>query len=212
MLPLEHLGDFAETWLGRSLTPSDGITVPDSMVLPEALREVYQTFGAVHQLTRAHNELLNPSEIVSEDGYSIFYDENQLVVRWAFRNRDRSQNDPIVYQGTTQASGYEWYSEEMRISAWIRVMTLWQLVNGGYQFTAYSSGIIGATQIVEEHYPRVAEHADGTTSYYGLPGQLLCLAGPIEIPSIWAGGSTTDAFQALCSTVNFDWDYRSDED
>jgi hypothetical protein len=62
-------------------------------------------------------------------------------------------DDPIVFQGTTLRDGYEWFSEEMKISAWFRVMTLWQLVNGGYEFGAYSSRVAGAAKIVESHYP-----------------------------------------------------------
>lgn len=186
--------------------------MPTSLELPAALREIYQTLGAVRQLTKAHNELLRPSSIVSDGGYCIFYDENQCVVRWAFRDADRPMDDPAVFQGTTQPGGYEWYSEEMSISAWFRVMTLWQLVNGGYGFGAYSSGIPSATEIVDSHYPRVGGHADGSTRFYGTPGQLICLAGSAVIPSVWAAGATPDDLAALSSTLSFDWEYSSADD
>jgi hypothetical protein len=206
---LQELREFAETWLGRELTPADGVTVPASQEMPAALREIYQTLGSVGQFTKPHNELLDPSCIVSDGGYRIFYDENQLVVRWAFRDTDRDKDDPVVFQGTTLEDGYEWFSEEMSISAWFRVMTLWQLVNGGYEFGAYSSGIPGATEIVESSYPRVGGHADGSTRFYGTAGQLICLEGSALVPSVWAAGASADGLAALSSTLGFEWDYSS---
>lgn len=212
MSRLQELCEFAQAWLGRELTAADGVEAPTSLALPAALREVYQTFGAVRQLTKPHNKLLGPSSIVTDGGYCIFYDENQLVVRWAFRDADRGLDDPMVFQGATHRDGYEWFSEEMSISAWFRVMTFWRLVNGGYEFGAYSSGISGATQIVDSHYPRVGGHADGSTRFYGTPGQLICLAGSKDIPAVWAAGAASEDWAVLSSTLGFDWDYSSADD
>jgi hypothetical protein len=91
-------------------------------------------------------------------------------------------------------------------------MTLWQLVNGGYEFGAYCSGIPNAKQVVEAHFPRVGGHQDGSTRFYGIPGQLICLAGPEEVPSVWAATATPDDFEALSSTLRFEWDYSSSDD
>jgi hypothetical protein len=85
----QGLREFAQAWLGRELTAADAVEAPASLALPAALREIYQTCGAVWQFTKPHNELLGPSSIVADGGYCIFYDENQLVVRWAFRDLDR---------------------------------------------------------------------------------------------------------------------------
>lgn len=212
MTRLQELREFAQTWLGRELTAADGVAVPASLEMPAALREIYETLGSVPQFTKPHNELLDPSCIESDGGYRIFYDENQQVVRWAHREADQGMEDPVVFQGTTLEDGYEWFSEEMSISAWFRVMTLWQLVNGGYEFGAYASGVPGATQVVEARYPCVGAHADGETRFYGIAGQLICLAGPPSVPSVWAAGASAAELAALSSTLGFDWEYSSADD
>lgn len=178
-------------------------------MLPTALREVYETFGAVESLTAPHNQLLSPESIETVDSHCIFYDENQMVVRWGYRIDDREKDDPVVYQGATLASGYEWHSEEMPLGEWIRVMTLWQLVNGGYPVGAYASGVSGGAEVVEARYPFVGGHVDGSTRFYGVPGQLVGLAGSKSMPSVWAGGATIDDLVTLSDALGFDWDYSS---
>ena len=69
-----------------------------------------------------------------------------------------------------------------------------------------------ATQVVETHFPRVGGHQDGSTRFYGIAGQLICLAGPVEVPSVWAAAATPDDFEALSSTLGFEWDYSSADD
>lgn len=212
MTRAQELRAFAQTWLQRDLESTDCIAVPKELAIPAALREIYELFGAVPQLTQPHNRLLPPASIESVDGYSIFYDENQGVVRWAFHEEDQAQEDPVVHQGTTLPGGYEWYSEEMPLSRWVRVMSLWQLVNGGYEFVAYSSGVAGATQVVEKALPKVEGHADGSTRFHGGPGRLICLAGPSTIPSVLAAGATQNDLKWLSSNLGFEWDYSSEDD
>ena len=44
---LRELREFAQAWLGRELTAADAMEAPTSLALPAALREIYQTCGAV---------------------------------------------------------------------------------------------------------------------------------------------------------------------
>ena len=204
--------EFARTWLRRDLNSSDRINVPSSVIVPAALREFYQTCGGMSELTRAHNQLLAPTEIEVVDGHHIFYDENQCVVRWAFRDADSAIDDPIVYQGVTLDNGYEWHSEDMVLSDWLQLMSLWQIVNGGYAFGAYASGIPDGSIRVESHFPRVGGHVDGSTRFYGVPGQLICLSGPDGLPSVHAAGATPADFALLSSKLGFNWDYSCENE
>ena len=203
--------EFARKWLRRDLTAADGMNVPPSLILPAALREFYHTCGGVPELTRAHNQLLAPSEIEAVDGHQIFFDENQCVVRWAFREEDRTVDDPFVYQGVTHPNGYEWYSEDMIFTEWLQLMSLWQLVNGGYAFGAYASGVPDGKTLVEAQFPRAGGHPDGSTRFYGIPGQLICLSGPDGIPSVHAAGATSEDFATLSSRLGFCWDYSCED-
>ncbi len=88
--------------LGQPLAASDGIddeTINASLgdsPLPSAMRAYYRVAGN-HWLNSLHNELRPLDSLESSDGHTIFIDENQLVVRWAVRNADRTTDDPIVY-------------------------------------------------------------------------------------------------------------------
>src|SRR5437667_5751609 len=135
----DDLRKFAETWLGRSLHSADAASIPTSLRIPTALREIYETFGSCHALTSSHDRLLAPDNIASCDRFSIFYEENQGVEHWAFRTEDELRDDPIVYRGSSITEGLVWNSEQLSISEWIRPMTLWQLVNMGYPHGAYAS-------------------------------------------------------------------------
>ena len=207
--PVQRIREFARTWLRRELTPADGVSVPAGLQLPAALREMYQAIGAIPALTRAHNRLRAPRDIEVVGEYHIFYDENQQVVRWAFRTADAEVDNPMVWQGAPREDGYDWHSEDMPIGDWIRVMTLWQLVNGGYEFGAYVGEIPNPTLAVEAHFPYVGGHRDGSTRFFGVPGQIICLAGPAEATSVWAAGATPDDLETLSGKLGFEWDYSS---
>lgn len=178
--------------------------------MPRVLREIYETFGAADPLTTAHNRLLPPAEHEQADGHVIFYDENQGVVQWAYRGRDAAQDDPIVQQGASTVDGYEWHSEEMALSHWIRVMSFWQLVNGGYPHCAFASDVSDAGALAAAHFPVLPSHADGATRFFGVPGQLTCVAG-LESASVWAAAATAAEFKDLCGKLDLEWDYCSDE-
>jgi hypothetical protein len=126
-----YVDQFRET-LRVPLSETDGI--PDSVIdgllegrqIPEAMRAYYRVAGN-HWLNTNHNELRTIDSFESTDGYTIFMDENQVVVQWAIRNTDLSADDPFVYQGRRVESGYEWYAEKYTFSRFVIAMWRWIL-------------------------------------------------------------------------------------
>ena len=165
-----------EPLLGRTLNSADSCAVPSTLQIPTALAEYYAAVGAIDVINRPHNRLLEPSELRVEDGMVVFYEENQCVAIWAFRERDQHLPDPTVYQGHDTTAGLEWHSEEMTVSRWFRPMTYWQIVNGGFQFGGYAEGIEDAEGAVSAHYPFLIAHADGSNSLLRgcVPDRLPC--------------------------------------
>jgi hypothetical protein len=198
--------EFAENWLGRPLSAADRVRVPPNQAMPLALREMYETFGSVIELTQPHNRLLAPTEIRQEGAYTVFYVENQEVAIWGFRQEQAHLDDPEVIQGHWRTEGLEWHSEGLPIGEWIRFMTFWQLVNGGYRFGAYSAGIDGAASAVALSLPLIGTHPKDPLRFYGIPGQLICLSTDTPIPSVWAAGRTLEDFNHLNAKLNFSWD------
>jgi hypothetical protein len=206
----DDLRKFAETWLGRPLHSGDAASIPTSLRIPKALREVYETFGSCRALTRAHDRLLAPETIASRDRFSIFYEENQGVAHWAFRTEDELSDDPIVYKGNSTTKGLVWGSEQLSISEWIRPMTLWQLVNMGYPHGAYAAAIDEATARVSRIYPELAKL--GSACFFGCDCQLVCVAGIGSVSSVWTGACDHERHTRMLGQLNFEWEYDSDND
>lgn len=204
---------FAEHWLGRSLTVADSMLVPEGVNIPEALADIYAVFGAAVPLTQAHNQLLEPDELVEQDGHVIFFVEDQQAALWAYLKSDGELADPVVYQGSVlDDGGIEWTSEGMKLSEWIRVMSWWQLINGGYDHGAFAESVQGAKSLVERHVAFVGEHRGGGVRFYGVPGRLVALTGDDREGSVWIAGSTRADFDALDSLLKLEWDFSSDGD
>jgi hypothetical protein len=202
---------FAEHWLCRPLKPDDSVPVPAEVKLPLALAEIYQVFGAAISLTRAHNQLLQPDELTEQDGFVIFYIEDQEAALWAYAEEDAAMDDPTVHQGSLADDGQiEWQSEEMTMSQWIRVMSWWQLINGGYDHGAFIEKARGANKLIETGFPFLGEHRAGAIRFFGSPGQILCIAGDDREASVWIAGRTRDDYEALDAKLKLAWDFSSD--
>jgi hypothetical protein len=107
------------------------------LALPGAVREYYRLAGAATE-NREHNRLYRPSELVIEDEYLVFMEENQSVVHWGFPLPLERGADPEVWQ-RTNGDTPEWSSEEMPFSLFIIENLAWQrgieLSNNGLQLT-----------------------------------------------------------------------------
>ena len=105
-------------YLRRPWTESDGLSKDEiekaearlGVALPPAMRSFYLSVGAVAQLCSIHNVIFHPKDLVFEDAYLMFMDENQSVVSWGIKRKDLKKADPEAWQ-RNNSSG-EWYSEE----------------------------------------------------------------------------------------------------
>lgn len=118
--------------LNETLSESDGISDAeiDSLLkgreIPTAMRAYYRVAGK-HWLNTNHNELRTLDSLEEVDGYTIFMDENQVVVQWAIQNDEMAGDDPFVYQGQQVDDVYEWHAEDLTFSRFIIAMWKWIL-------------------------------------------------------------------------------------
>jgi hypothetical protein len=75
---------------------------------------------------RLHNRLFLPEELVVEDGYLLFMEENQAVVHWCIPLALMRRADPEVHQRVNSEEP-EWYSEDMVFTEFIIKNLEWQL-------------------------------------------------------------------------------------
>jgi|SRR5215831_10815354 len=196
-----------EPILGRTLTSADGCAVRPALRIPSALADYYVAVGAIHVINRRHDRLLDPSALQVEDGMVIFYEENQGVAYWAIREVDLHLPDPTVYLAQDTTAGLEWSSENMTVSSWFPFMIHWQIVNGGFQFWGWATGIGDAERAVSAHYPFLLARADGATRFYGVDSQIICLAPSGAMAEVRAAGRAEKDFRHLDSLLAFEWDY-----
>lgn len=118
--------------LHEPLQSSDGMSEADidnvlrGMSIPSAMRDYYRVAGK-HWINENHNHLRDLSALETNGDYTIFMDENQVVVQWAIRNADMNQKDPTVYQGQQTGSTYEWFPEKYTFSTFMIAMWRWTL-------------------------------------------------------------------------------------
>ena len=121
-----------EAIIGRPLVRRDGESEAElrraerrlRVTLPGAMREYYLLAAAARE-NREHNRLYRPSELVIEDEYLVFMEENQSVVHWGLPIPAEKDPDPEVWQ-RTNGDMPEWYSEEMPFSVFIIENLAWQ--------------------------------------------------------------------------------------
>ena len=139
-LPIPYrasIDEMAPRYLGRVLTAEDGL--PSSAVdeaqrrlgvrIPASLAYYYRRAGRCAALNALHHRLYAPSELVVEDGYLLFMDENQSVVCWGFRTTDCDEDDPIVWQ-RNNTPPHAWYSEDKPFTRFLTSMFDWYLDMG----------------------------------------------------------------------------------
>jgi hypothetical protein len=130
---LERYRDILRRVLERDLLEGDGtseevLAQAESRLgfcLPVALREYFLIAGNADDANRMHNVLFRPDELLVEDGYLVFMEENQAVVHWGIPVEHLHEPDPNVWQRVNGPEP-EWYSEELPFSSFMIENLAWQ--------------------------------------------------------------------------------------
>jgi hypothetical protein len=130
-----YVDQFRET-LNTPLSPQDGMSDAEiesllrGQAIPSAMRDYYRVAGR-HWINNSYNELLRPDALEDVDGYLVFMNENQCVVRWGIRNADQTADDPTVFQGQEINDVCNWYSEDLCFSQFMIATWNWVLTGEG---------------------------------------------------------------------------------
>jgi hypothetical protein len=146
-----------EPLFGHTLTPADGLRVPEGLVVPDVLREFYRTVGGFPPVMTAHNRFYAPTGLDRVADKVVFCEENQVVVRWGFDHALRSAADPPVYQ---RADGRPWHMEADRCSDFLAGMIYRQALNGGLPLVEFEYGVGEEVRRAAEGWPLVWYDAD----------------------------------------------------
>lgn len=94
--------------------------------LPASLRTYYSLCGR-HALNHRLHPLRAPAELSVEDGYVVYADEVQNVVRYGFKVDEIGMEDPPVY--LLNVADGKWHQCERMTTALVHLLC-WQVVNG----------------------------------------------------------------------------------
>jgi hypothetical protein len=109
-----------------------GLSVEDCGPMPELLRDYYLELGAHRALNFTQDQLVKPEDLerYRQDGYLIFYTENQEVYWWAIREDDFGCGDPPVHLGApVRREGrleVEWEDAGISLSGFLHAQALMQ--------------------------------------------------------------------------------------
>ena len=128
---MNDIVEIAEKLLGRSLDSNDGINIKiieevEYIIetnLPKYLREFYLKIGNLKLFTQSFEQFLDIDKLYFEDNKLVFLEENQNVCIWGI---NKNEDDPIVYQNAND----EWYSEDIKLSEFIKIIMYYQCATG----------------------------------------------------------------------------------
>ncbi|QHT70324.1 hypothetical protein GXP67_28560 [Rhodocytophaga rosea] len=98
-------------------------------LLPISLRKYYQCFGKDALLTNAFHKLVNPLEISFQNGYIVFYEENQGVWVAGFQVEKLPAEDTSVW--LTYDHGQSWEKFCDKLSEFLISMSFFRYWRGG---------------------------------------------------------------------------------
>jgi hypothetical protein len=134
------LSDFLQWWYGPATRPFQLREVP---TVPAPLCAWYAAEEAWDRRLATQNEILRPSELVSEDGQTLFYVENQGVWHWAYS----SGADPEVFDRENEPR-VQWSPTGARLSEFLIHASMFEAI-----FASRTGA--SAIDIDRRHYDRV---------------------------------------------------------
>ena len=79
--------------------------------LPNTLIEYYRQLGANQEINQAQTYPCSPTNLVLENGYLMFYVEDQESMWWAIKQEDLGEDNPAVYVCMWKNDGYVYLPE-----------------------------------------------------------------------------------------------------
>lgn len=115
----DALRGFMHHWHGMV---GGGDPLPSVHRLPAALRRFYGSYGTASAAFLI-NDLLAPTQIEDDNGFVVFYVEEQAVYLWAVAREDLDLDDPPVW-GRENEPGKAWVQDAHSVSIFLVQMVV----------------------------------------------------------------------------------------
>lgn len=126
---LEKFKALVPEYLDDQWTPQEGYTrdelaelladseLPDRTRLPLVLEELYLALGRCEEILEAYHFIFDPGELVTEEGYLLFLEDEDERWAWGVDAADFKVPDPIIHRRNNDK--HEWTSEGATVSEFL---------------------------------------------------------------------------------------------
>ena len=186
--------------------------------LPVTLRKYYLTLGSHEALNYAYNRLLRREKVwVSQDGYLMFYEENQGVVSWGIKKEDFLHPDPPVYGNYSNDEANPDWHLEFPSEACLLMLAVYNGVLGGLLFNgncldAVKPEVVG---YIKDNWQELEDISNSTQRIYTRDyAEVISLSFDENqnCSGIFIGTNQRDRFDNMLDHLDVDWFYLSTED
>lgn len=91
--------------------------LPDRAQLPLVLEELYLALGACEEILEAHHFIFDPDELVTEDGYLLFLEDEEERWVWGVHVADVGVPDPLIHRRNNVK--HQWTPEGATVSEFL---------------------------------------------------------------------------------------------
>ncbi|WP_103070122.1 hypothetical protein [Aquimarina sediminis] len=187
--------------------------------IPKILKEYYLTLGKNECINKSHNRLLEPNKEIrlSDDGYLIFYEENQTVAYWGIKKEDLELENPPVWGNYGTNESPDWHLEAKTTEDFLLLMGVYNGTLGGLKYHANCFGEIASETVkkIQENWKEVKEISwDRQRIYSHNFEEILSLSfdEKSNCTAIFIGTTYKERFDNLLENLTIDWSYTSCED
>lgn len=187
--------------------------------IPAALRSYYLALGKDEVINHSFNHLIPLAEIsLSDDGFFVFYSENQGVGCWGIKKSQLTEENPAVYVNYDLAgSSSEWLLDSQHLDGFLLNAAIINAVLGGAAFNANSfhrapQGFIAEIEANWQELKDLTEHKQRIFTRNFNDVMLLCINPEDQVEGVFLGSQDSETFEKLLESLDLNWDYISEED
>lgn len=187
--------------------------------LPAKLTEYYLELGKEEKLNYSYNRLLKPDHEIgfSDDGYLVFYEENQVVAFWGIRKEDLKLDNPPIWVKYDTIEKSDWEIESQSVECFFLLMAVYNGTLGGLQYNGNFFGLVDfqTVDFVEDNFTLLPEISRKnqkvyTDDFYDLIS--LSFDKENNCVAVFIGTNDPDRFDDLIDSLAIDWSYLSYDD
>ncbi|KAA2242770.1 SMI1/KNR4 family protein [Chitinophaga agrisoli] len=186
--------------------------------LPATLRAYYLSLGSHESLNNAHNRLLRCEEVwISQDGYLMFYEENQGVVSWGVKKENFMDPDPLVYGNYSSSEADPDWHLEFPLAACLLMLAVYNGVLGGLLFNGNCLEAVKPEVIdyIKDNWQELEDLSNSSQRIYTRDyTEVITLSFDENqnCSGIFIGTNNRDRFNDMLDHLDVGWFYLSIED